>query len=96
MKPKLYVLFAFLLLSCRFVQAQQQPNDPIGETLFPPELVMQHQQGTPGPAARHMQPRARGLDGGIGPGHTGHTLPPCSRNGCNRPEGSQTAGAVVR
>lgn len=44
MKLKLYVLCAFLLLSCQFVQAQQQPNDPIGETLFPPELVMQHQQ----------------------------------------------------
>ena len=44
MKPKLYVLFAFLFLSCQFVEAQQQPNDPIGETLFPPELVMQHQQ----------------------------------------------------
>jgi Spy/CpxP family protein refolding chaperone len=44
MKPKLYVLCGFLLLSCQLVQAQQQPNDPIGETLFPPELVMQHQQ----------------------------------------------------
>ena len=44
MKPRIYVLIAFLLLSCQFVQAQQQPNDAIGETLFPPELVMQHQQ----------------------------------------------------
>jgi Spy/CpxP family protein refolding chaperone len=44
MKLKLYVLCAFLLLSCQFVQGQQQPNDPIGESLFPPELVMQHQQ----------------------------------------------------
>jgi Spy/CpxP family protein refolding chaperone len=44
MKPKLYMLCASLLLSCQLVQAQQQPNDLIGETLFPPELVMQHQQ----------------------------------------------------
>jgi|SRR5215213_11136461 len=44
MKPNLYVPCVFLLLSCSFVQAQQLPNDPIGETLFPPELVMQHQQ----------------------------------------------------
>jgi Spy/CpxP family protein refolding chaperone len=44
MKPKLYAMCAFLLLTCPFVQGQQQPNDPIGEALFPPELVMQHQQ----------------------------------------------------
>jgi Spy/CpxP family protein refolding chaperone len=44
MKLKPYALCAFLLLSCQLIQAQQQPNDPIGESLFPPELVMQHQQ----------------------------------------------------
>jgi Spy/CpxP family protein refolding chaperone len=44
MKLKVYALCALLLLCGRSIRAQQQPNDPIGESLFPPELVMQHQQ----------------------------------------------------
>lgn len=47
MKLRLYVACAFLLLAACAVRAQQpQPPqpDPIGENLFPPELVMQNQQ----------------------------------------------------
>jgi Spy/CpxP family protein refolding chaperone len=44
MNLKVYALCAFLLLGAQPLLAQQQPNDPIGESLFPPELVMQHQQ----------------------------------------------------
>jgi len=29
---------------CPLLWAQQSPHDPVGEALFPPELVMQHQQ----------------------------------------------------
>lgn len=29
---------------CFLLIASQQPSDPIGENLFPPELLMQHQQ----------------------------------------------------
>lgn len=29
---------------CLLLIASQQPSDPIGENLFPPELLMQHQQ----------------------------------------------------
>lgn len=50
-KPGLVVLLAAgVLLSVVFTSAQQpqpppQPeNDPIGEAMFPPELVMQHQR----------------------------------------------------
>ena len=44
MKRKCFALIAFLLLTAGSVGAQQPANDPIGEALFPPELVMQHQQ----------------------------------------------------
>lgn len=33
-----------VLLSINPVLSAQQPTDPIGDALFPPELVMQHQQ----------------------------------------------------
>jgi len=44
MKLKAIALCTFLIFSGTFLRAQQQPADPIGENLFPPELVMQHQQ----------------------------------------------------
>lgn len=45
MKLKAYALCALLLLTGASLWAQQQPpTDPIGENLFPPELLMQHQQ----------------------------------------------------
>ncbi len=39
-----YVLCALLLFVGHAAWAQQPPADPLGENLFPPELVMQHQQ----------------------------------------------------
>ncbi len=45
MKLRVYVLCVLLLFICRATAwAQQPPADPFGENLFPPELVMQHQQ----------------------------------------------------
>ena len=44
MKWKIVTVFIFLLLLSVNLQAQQQPNDPLGDSLFPPELVMQNQQ----------------------------------------------------
>ena len=47
MKSKVYALGILLFLAGQAALAQQpQPpaNDPIGEALFAPELVMQHQQ----------------------------------------------------
>lgn len=47
MKLKIYILCAFLLVTAKSLWAQQPPPlplDPIGENLFPPELLMQHQQ----------------------------------------------------
>ena len=44
MKWKLYTISICLLFICATTYAQQQPNDPLGDSLFPPELVMQHQQ----------------------------------------------------
>ena len=44
MKWKLYTISIYLLFICSTTYAQQQPNDPLGDSLCPPELVMQHQQ----------------------------------------------------
>src|SRR5262245_59865860 len=44
MKTNFYAISALLVLSAAALRAQQPQNDPIGEYLFPPELVMQHQQ----------------------------------------------------
>src|SRR5215510_12597806 len=44
MKSKLLLLVLLLLFSAATLSAQQPPSDPLGENLFPPELVMQHQQ----------------------------------------------------
>ncbi|MEK6302708.1 MAG: periplasmic heavy metal sensor [Acidobacteriota bacterium] len=48
MKLKALGIFGLLLLAVVLGAAQQpagqQPNDPIGDNFFPPELVMQHQQ----------------------------------------------------
>ena len=45
MKLRVYVLCVLLLFIYRATaRAQQPPPDPLGENLFPPELVMQHQQ----------------------------------------------------
>lgn len=44
MKLKIYFLCAFLLFSSQSVLAQQKPDDPIGENLIPPDLLLRHQQ----------------------------------------------------
>ena len=44
MRLRFFLVCALLTLSCQFAQAQHRPNDPIGESLFPPDLIMQHQQ----------------------------------------------------
>ena len=44
MRQRYFLVFVLLIFSCQFVLAQQRPNDPISEVLFPPELIMQHQQ----------------------------------------------------
>ncbi len=44
MKAKFYVIAVLLMLGAATLRAQQPQNDPLGEHLFPPELVMQHQQ----------------------------------------------------
>ena len=43
MKPKAYIFLVLLVAMCGTALAQG-PGDPIAENLFPPELVMQHQQ----------------------------------------------------
>ncbi len=42
MRAKMFCLGALLLLACRV--SAQQPSDPMGESFFAPELVMQNQQ----------------------------------------------------
>ena len=44
MKSKLFLLCALLLLTCRPAAAQQKQADPIGDSFFAPELVIQNQQ----------------------------------------------------
>ena len=44
MRKKFCIIAAWLALSALPLGAQQPQNDPLGEYLFPPELVMQHQQ----------------------------------------------------
>jgi Spy/CpxP family protein refolding chaperone len=44
MKLKIYFLCAFLLFSSQSVLAQHKPDDPIGENLIPPDLLLRHQQ----------------------------------------------------
>lgn len=43
MKSKLFLTCALLLLACGPVLAQQKPPDPIGDSFFAPELVIQNQ-----------------------------------------------------
>jgi Spy/CpxP family protein refolding chaperone len=44
MKPIIYFLCALLLFSCPSALAQQKADDPIGENLIPPDLLLRHQQ----------------------------------------------------
>src|SRR5262247_1641654 len=44
MRSKLFLLTLLLLFNTATLRAQQPPSDPLGENLFPPELVMQHQE----------------------------------------------------
>ena len=44
MRAKFYAIAFLLRLSAATLLAQQPQNDPLGEHLFPPELVMQNQQ----------------------------------------------------
>ena len=44
MKLKVYVLSVLILFIVQTAQANQPTDDPIGDLLFSPELVMQHQQ----------------------------------------------------
>lgn len=44
MKYTSLVLLALVLAGASIVQAQQPPDDPLRDLLFPPELVMQNQQ----------------------------------------------------
>ncbi len=44
MKFKAYVFCGLLLLCGKTVCAQPPEHDPVGENLFPPELLLQHQQ----------------------------------------------------
>jgi Spy/CpxP family protein refolding chaperone len=44
MGSKLLLSTLLLLFNPATFGAQQPPSDPLGENLFPPELVMQHQQ----------------------------------------------------
>ena len=43
MRFRVLILLGFLLLGSGSALAQQKPADPIGDNLFPPEMVMQHQ-----------------------------------------------------
>jgi Spy/CpxP family protein refolding chaperone len=44
MKVKVYVVCVLLVLAAGRFWAEEQSSDPIGENLFPPELLMQNQQ----------------------------------------------------
>ena len=44
MRSKLFLLTLVLLFNTATLRAQQPTSDPLGENLFPPELVMQHQE----------------------------------------------------
>ena len=44
MKLTIYFLCAFLLFSGTSTLAQQKADDPIGDSLIPPDLVLRHQQ----------------------------------------------------
>src|SRR5262245_14073228 len=44
MRSKLLLPTLLLLFNPAPLGAQQPPSDPLGENLFPPELVMRHQQ----------------------------------------------------
>jgi Spy/CpxP family protein refolding chaperone len=44
MKWKLLLPTLLLIFNTGTLGAQDPPSDPLGENLFPPELVMQHQQ----------------------------------------------------
>ena len=44
MRWKLLLPTLLLLFNTATIRAQQPSSDPLGENLFPPELVMQHQQ----------------------------------------------------
>jgi len=44
MKSRITAVCILLLLAAGRVAAQQPPNDPLAEYLFPPEMLMQHQQ----------------------------------------------------
>lgn len=44
MKSKFFVLYFFLVLVGKPLIAQEPPQDPIDEHIFPPELVMQNQK----------------------------------------------------
>jgi Spy/CpxP family protein refolding chaperone len=45
MKPTLFFISLVLLIAIQAARAQQPPpQDPFGDSLFPPELVMQHQE----------------------------------------------------
>jgi len=44
MRLKLLLPTLLLLFNTATLGAQDPPSDPIGENMFPPELVMQHQQ----------------------------------------------------
>jgi len=44
MRSKILLPTMLLLFNTATLGAQDPPSDPLGENLFPPELVMQHQQ----------------------------------------------------
>jgi len=44
MRSKLFLLTLLLLFNTATLRAQQPPSDPLGENLFPPELVIQYQE----------------------------------------------------
>jgi Spy/CpxP family protein refolding chaperone len=47
MKPRAFFISLVLLIAIQSARAQQPqppPQDPFGDSLFPPELVMQHQE----------------------------------------------------
>lgn len=44
MKDALAILFSFTLCAAGAAESPAQKDDPIGRNLFPPELVMSHQQ----------------------------------------------------
>ncbi len=44
MKSRILVPLALVFLAAGLVRAQQPPRDPLAESFFPPELVMQNEQ----------------------------------------------------